>query len=60
MTRKVEDVDQHEPHLSIATFSQNFQQLKTFRSDLLCSLVDVVLWNLKLLAVVHVAGTNKE
>lgn len=48
------------PHLSIATFSQNFQQLKAFGPDLLCSLVHAVLWNFKLLTVIHVTGKTKQ
>lgn len=47
-------------YLSIAAFPQNLQQLKAFRPDLLCSLVHTVLWNFKLLTIIHVTGKTKE
>ena len=43
-------------YLSITTFPQDPQQLKTLRSDVLRPLIDVVLRDLDLLAVVHVAA----
>lgn len=49
-----------ESHLPVTAFTQNFQQLKAFRPDLLGSLVHTVLWNFKLLTVIHVTGKNKQ
>lgn len=46
-------------YLPIAAFSQNLQQLKAFGPDLLCSLVHAVLWNFKLLTIIHVTGKTK-
>lgn len=43
-------------YLSVAAFPQNPQQLKALGPDVLSALIDVVLRNLNLLTVVHVAG----